>query len=130
MKYQQSNCKLTLNNGLEVAKKNEIYCIGLGQISNVDWVDTLQFENRIENIIEWSETIINIWMRVIPPTGSWSQYGSWYNLIESGMYIGIRMKVDSNYKFGWIKTNQINRTNLEFMSYAIEKCFCQLIQLY
>jgi hypothetical protein len=57
---------------LEVAKKNEIYCIGLGQISNVDWVDTLQFENRIENIIEWSETIINIWMRVIPPTGSWS----------------------------------------------------------
>ncbi len=114
-------CKLTLKNDLEVAIKNEDYYIGLGQTSNVDWVDTLQFENRIENITDWSKTNVNIWMWVIPPTGFWGSYGSWYNLINTEKYIGIRMKFDSGYKFGWIKINQINRENLRFLSYAIEK---------
>jgi hypothetical protein len=119
--YNYPYCKLTLKNDLVVAKKNEVFYIGLGQTSNVDWVDTLYFEYRIDNIPEWSEANSYIWMWVIPPTEFWGSYGSWYNLSNAIRYIGIRMKIDSDHKFGWIKLKQINRENLEFLSYAIEK---------
>jgi hypothetical protein len=114
-------CKLTLRNSLEVVKKTEIYYIGLGQTSSVDWVDALLFEKRIENSTEWSGTNINIWMWVIPPTVFWGSYGSWYTLVDMERYVGIRMKIDSTYKNGWIKINQINRENLVFICFAIEK---------
>ncbi len=114
-------CKLTLKEGLEVAKKNEVYYIGLGQTSSVNWVDTIKFESRIDNIADWTITNTSIWMWVIPPTSFWGSCGCWYNLVNAERYIGIRMKVDSYYKYGWIKVNQINRENIEFVSYAIEK---------
>ena len=48
-------CKLTFKDGLEVATKNEIYYIGLGQTNNVDWVDTIQYNSRIDNISDWAD---------------------------------------------------------------------------
>ncbi|MEZ5083421.1 MAG: hypothetical protein R2750_08235 [Bacteroidales bacterium] len=114
-------CSLTLKNGLEVACKNEIFYIGLGQTSSVLWVDSLEYLKRIDNLNDWSETNTNIWMWVVPPTSFWGSYGCWYNLIETEKYIGIRMKIITDYKFGWIKINQESRENFEFVSYAIEK---------
>jgi len=114
-------CRLTLKNGLEVATKNEIYYIGLGQTNNVDWADTIQYNSRIDTISEWTDPNASIWMWVVPPTGLWGSNGCWYNLTNAEKYIGLRMKINSRYKLGWIKVNEISRENILFISYAIEK---------
>jgi hypothetical protein len=110
-----------MRNGLELATKNEKYYFPR-QVNSVDWVDTLQYGSRIDNISEWSsDNNFYRWMWVVPPTAFWGPYGFWYKLTKSEMYIGIRMKVDSRYKFGWIKVNAVLRQNLVFISYVLEK---------
>jgi hypothetical protein len=52
---------------------------------------------------------------------SGSDNGRWYEVLNPEMYIGIRMKVHSDYKYGWIKVNATSRENIQFLSYAIEK---------
>lgn len=113
-------CSLTLKNGLEVANKKETFNIGHGQTSSVLWVDTLEYNKRIDHINDWSVTNTKIWMWVVPPTSFWGSYGCWYSLSETEKYIGIRMKSDAAYKFGWIRVNQDSRENFEFISFAIE----------
>lgn len=113
--------RLTLKNGLEVATKTEYYSVGHGSYYNINWVDTLNYENRIDNISEWSDTNTTSPMWTIPPISASVTFGCWYNLANAVKYIGIRMKVGSQYKLGWIKVNEISRENILFISYAIEK---------
>jgi hypothetical protein len=59
-------------------------------------------------------------MWAIPPVGT-APYGPWYNLTNEEKYIGIRMKIGSRFKYGWIKMNVISREDMQFLSYAMEK---------
>jgi hypothetical protein len=47
-------------------------------------------------------------------------YGTWFYIKDEEHFIGIRMKMQSEYKYGWIKINQKLRDNLEILSFAIE----------
>jgi len=113
-------CNLMIKNGLEVATRTETYYIGLGQTSYVNWTDTIPYQNRIDGLTNWSGTDVNRWMWGVPPTSFWGSYGCWYNLVDADKYIGIRMKNNSEFKYGWIKVHQISRHDFSFVSYAIE----------
>ena len=113
-------CWLKFKNGFEVATKTETWVVPHGQIKSVSWIDTINYEGRIDDISGWfSDRYRHMW--VVPPGSHEGSYGCWYNLTNEEKYIGIRMETDSKYKFGWIKVNQSSRDNIEFISYAIEK---------
>ena len=116
---------LTLRNGLEAATKTEYEYGGMGYVGGVDWVDTLNYENRIDNISKWSESNVTLTMWRIPaytvPIFSPTSYGPWYDLTNSEKYIAIRMKIGSHYKYGWIKVNEISKENIQFVCYTLEK---------
>jgi hypothetical protein len=114
-------CSLMLKNGLEVATKRENYSQGQGYWNYINWVDSLHFETRIDNLSDWSDTNTSRAMWLVAPTIFWGSNGCWYNLTNSEMYIGIRMKIDVSYHYGWIKVNQISRENMLFISFAMEK---------
>ncbi|HAH23365.1 MAG TPA: hypothetical protein DCL77_06365 [Prolixibacteraceae bacterium] len=114
-------CRLQLKNGLEVATRKETYPIGLGDYSSIDWVDSLHYNTRIDNISEWSATNTSRFMWAVAPTSFLNTNGCWYYFTNVEMYIGLRMKTDSGYKFGWMKVNEISRENIFFFSYAMEK---------
>lgn len=113
-------CRLTLKNGLQVATKKECFPVGHGQTSEVNWVDTLQYQTRIDNFEQWSSNISHM-MWAVPPTIFWGSDGCWYNLVNAERYIGIRMKINSRYKFGWIKVHQTSREEVSYISFALEK---------
>ncbi|HET6558386.1 MAG TPA: hypothetical protein VFG54_13795 [Prolixibacteraceae bacterium] len=113
--------RVTLNNGLEVSTKKEIYPIGLGQTNEVNWVDTLLYNSRIDNLPEWSGSDTYRFMWVVPPASFWGSNGCWYNLINAERYIGIRMKTNGRYNYGWIKLKQVSREEVYIVSYAMEK---------
>lgn len=112
---------INMKNGLEVATKIEYYGLGHGQYGNVTWIDTLNYKSRIDNIPDWSDTNVGHSMWSAPPTSWWGSYGCWYNLADAEKYIAIRIKIGSQYKYGWIKVNEISRENMQFLSYALEK---------
>jgi len=113
-------CRLILRNGLEVATKIESYPVGMGQYDQVNWVNALNDEVRIIDISEWSGSDVVCTMWAIPPISAAVTYGPWYNPTNEIKYIGIKMKMDSRYKYGWIKVNEISRDNMQFLSYALE----------
>ncbi|HKK69386.1 MAG TPA: hypothetical protein VJ946_14280 [Bacteroidales bacterium] len=119
--YNYPYSRVRMENSLEVARVTEVIYIGLGQTSDVFWIDTLSFEHRIDDIEEWSETNTSIEMWMVPPTEFWSSYGPWYGLTDSIQYMGIRMMSDSDYKYGWIKVQQSDRKELVILSYAFEE---------
>lgn len=114
-------CRLTLKNGLQVSTKKEHYPIGLGQTNEVNWIDTLQYKSRIDRLTEWSESDTYHFMWVVPPTIFWGSNGCWYNLMNAERFIGIRMKINGRYHYGWIKLNQVSREEVSIVSYALEK---------
>lgn len=114
-------CLLTFKNGLEFSKKIQYYIQGHGLYGTNDGIDTLNYQNRIDNISEWSGTVKNAAMWLDPTSSLASSNGVWFYLTNAEKYIGIRMKIDSRYKFGWIKVKEISREDISFISYAIEK---------
>ena len=114
-------CLLTFRNGLEFSKKIQYYIQGHGQYGTNVGIDTLNYKNRIDNISEWSGTVANAAMWLDPSSSLVSSNGVWFYLTNAEKYIGIRMKIDSRYKFGWIKVKEISREDISFISYAIEK---------
>lgn len=114
-------CRLILKNGLELATKREKYSQGQGYWNYSIWVDSLHFETRIDNLSNWSDFYTSYAMWLVAPTIFWGSNGCWYNLTDTEMYIGIRMKIDASYHYGWIKVNVISRENISFISYALEK---------
>ncbi|MCG6191510.1 hypothetical protein [Maribellus maritimus] len=112
--------RLTLKNGLQVATKLQSYPVGHGQLNDVNWVDALSYKTRIDTWSDWSENNETRTMWAIPPVST-APYGPWYNLTNEEKYIGIRMKIDSRFKYGWIKVNVISREDMQFLSYALEK---------
>jgi hypothetical protein len=114
-------CLLTFRNGLEFSKKMQYYIQGHGTYGTNVGIDTLNYENRIDTISEWSGTDTNAALWIDPPTSLTSSNGVWFNLRNAEKYIGIRMKVNSQFKYGWIKVSQVMRENISFSSYALEK---------
>lgn len=112
--------RLTLKNDLQVATKLQSYPVGHGQLDDVNWVDTLSYKTRVDTWSDWSESNETRTMRAIPPVST-APYGPWYNLTNEEKYIGIRMKIDSQFKYGWIKVKVISRDDMQFLSYALEK---------
>jgi hypothetical protein len=112
---------LTLKKVLEVAIQKMYYPVGHGQTEEQFWVDTLNVNNQIDGSLEWSETNENYSLWYVSPSSFQLTFGSWFNIIDEVKFIGIRMKINSHYKYGWIKINQHSRENIEIISYAIEK---------
>jgi len=114
--------KLASKNGLEINIKKETYYIGLGQTRDFDWVDTLKYEDKINSKDNWSDPNNTgykfMWALPARPTMS---NGCWFDNLDNERYIGIRMKINSEYKYGWVKVNQDSDRNIEIQSYAIEK---------
>lgn len=122
---------LSLKNDLEVAYKNVPVNVGMGTINNIQLVDTLNYESRIDRITNWHDSKMDhnsymgfyngsIWLWGAPPSLFWT-YGTWYSLKNKDMYIGIRKKTDIDYKLGWIKVKVYSRDKFEILSYSIEK---------
>jgi len=111
---------LTSKNGLQVALKIDYYSLGHGQVREITFVDTLNYNMRIDNISDWSESSRMWWVPPINAPGT-LPYGTWYNLTNEEKYIGIKMKIDSRYKYGWIKVKVISREDIQFLSFALEK---------
>jgi hypothetical protein len=115
-------------NGLEIATKSESFPVGLGYSNSTFWVDPIPYVKRIDEIKDWhysnqlrqSPTLGKLLMWGAPPSLFWGSYGPWYKLTNSELYIGVRMKIDTEYKFGWIKVKVYSRESFEILSYAIE----------
>lgn len=112
--------RLSLKNGLQVVTKIQSYSVGHGSNSDVNWIDTLNYNTLINNNSDWSEDDVSIMMWARPPVGS-APYGPWYNLTNEEMYIGIKMKIDSQCKYGWIRVKVISNEDISFLSFALEK---------
>lgn len=118
-------CRLILNNGLEVATKELNYPAGQGSFIYMNWIDSLNLQTRIDNISDWSETSKrrDMWSvpLISPSYVHIDNYGFWYKVTNPELYIAIKMKNGSYYKYGWIKVDATKRENMRFVSYAIEK---------
>jgi len=113
-------CLLVFKNGLEFSTKIEYIYRGQGDVGHKIGIDTLSYDSRIDNISEWSGDVTNAAMWLEPSSNFYNSRGNWYFLTNAEMYIGLRMKINSRYKFGWIKVNELSRENISFISYAIE----------
>ena len=125
--YNYPFCSLKCKNGLECSEKFESYYQGQGSIGGATGIDALSYYNRIDNISNWSGIITDTLNTSIKAmwTDTHSLYsitnGYWFYLTNTEKYIGIRMKINSQYKYGWIRVNEISRENISFISYAFEK---------
>jgi len=115
--------RLILKNGIQVATKIESYPVGMGQYNQVGWVAPLNYETLINNDLVWSESVITKSMWAVPPIGTSGSApsGAWYYLTNEEKYIGIKMKIGSRFKYGWIKVKVISPEDIQFLNYAIEK---------
>ena len=114
------NTRLLLKNGLGFITKIETYYVGLGVIKDFAWADTINSGSIIDRKAEWSGTDTYLAMWTQPPPSTLSN-GCWYNVLNEEKYFGFRMKINSTYKYGWIKLIQDSERNIEILSYAIEK---------
>lgn len=115
--------RLILKNSIQVATKIESYPVGMGQSNQSYWVDPLNYETLINSNLVWSESdgIRSMW--AVPPKGTpgTAPSGAWYYLTNEEKYIGIKMKIGSRFKYGWIKVKVISPEDIQFLNYAIEK---------
>ena len=114
-------CRLIPSNGLELAVNIQKYPGGLGSYRTVEWIESLNFQDRIDTISNWSEPNTFRYMWCYPLDSFVYTYGNWYEITNSETYIGFRMKVNTDYKYGWIKVNALSRKDIYFISYAIER---------
>jgi hypothetical protein len=114
-------CKLITKNSLELAEKYFIYPAGHGYTQKATWIDTLYVQQRIDNLQYWSKATEFRLMWGIPPSTFGTSFGFWFEITNPEMYVGIRMKNGSDYKYGWIKVDATSLENMRFISYAIEK---------
>ena len=112
---------VTASNGWQLASKKESYPLGLSQWGTIFWVDTLLYNDRLDNYPLWSSTGESRWMWVVPPVPFEGTNGCWYNLTNVERYIGIRLQSGQAYKYGWIKVFAVDRGNYLFKEYAFEK---------
>lgn len=108
-------------NIIEIASKKElIYSNNFKFYTDWHWVDTLYYKENINKNVEWQGSYM--WLvKAIQGLPDRMSFGTWYNLKNTEKYIGIRMKVNTVYKLGWIKVKVCSRDNFEILSYAIEK---------
>jgi hypothetical protein len=111
--------KLMPKNGFELTSQIESISIHGNSSVSFIWVDTLKYNERIDNISSWSSYETNMWD--VTYFDNLFSNGCWFTIKNSEMYIGLRMKNNSRYKYGWIKVNGISRENILFLSFALEK---------
>ena len=115
-------CRLKAMNGTEIATSEVGYSVGHGYYNYISFVDSINPKTRIDNLQEWSisNKLRNMWF--VPSPGSFiHNFGFWYEVANPEMYVGIRMKIGSDYKYGWINIDATSKENMRFISYAIEK---------
>lgn len=115
------HCNLTPKNGLELALNIRSYGAGFGYFETIKWVESIISQDRIDKISDWSTSVESQYMWSNALNSSGSDNGRWYQVLNPEMYIGLRMKIHSDYKYGWIKVDATSRENIQFLSYAIEK---------
>jgi len=112
---------LNVRDSIQFATEIEYYPMGLGTFGKIYWIDTLSYNNRIDDFKTWQADYSHQFMWVVPPAFLWGSNGTWYNLGNTEKYVGVRMKIGNKYKYGWIKVKVITRNEMQFISYAIQK---------
>lgn len=104
---------LAFYNGWEVSIYEDIYGMGHGKTSTWNYIDTLCYGKRIDQISKWS-TQCSLWHRnseyFTPSAGGWLH-------ARKTMYVGVR----NNDKFGWIEIDATDPLYLKIKSFAIQK---------
>lgn len=111
------NCRISLLNGFEAAYYTETYPIGLGQTQTALFVDTLQFLERIDQIIKWFPTSndpVALWQE--NPGNLAPSHGGWYYTRKT-MYIGLR----NGNKCGWIEIDAMDPYFPKWTRFAFQK---------
>ena len=120
---------LVLKNDFDVAYKDVVVYTGLGTTYTIKMVDALLYETRIDKIDNWhnsNDTYYfsyengQFWLWGDPPSPFWC-YGPWNELVNSEMYIGIRKRIVTDYKLGWIRLMIYSKDDFEIIGYAIEE---------
>ena len=106
---------LSAQNQIDLVEK-DYYPKGLKYQDRIDEIENWHYSNQLRH----SPTLGKLLMWGAPPSLFWGSYGPWYKLTNSELYIGVRMKIDTEYKFGWIKVKVYSRESFEILSYAIE----------
>lgn len=110
----------TITDSIQFTTYLEYYPLGLGATGKIYWIDTLNYNTRIDDLETWySQASQFLW--VVPPAVIWGSNGPWYTLVNSEKYIGLRLKKANAYKYGWIKIKIETRNELEFQAFAIQK---------
>ena len=118
--YNYPFTRLILRNGSEVATKRHKVAMPHDDSHVEIWVDTLSFNYPIYNEMDWSGSNLFYNMWCITSSMYQGTYGTWFRVKDEERFIGIRMKIQSDYKYGWIKIYQKSRDDIEILSYAIE----------
>lgn len=120
-------CKLLFKNNFEVAIKGFQYACGHGVCNYAPFIEAFEYNTDINHFeFEWYLGNENKTLWLITPEGSGFPRGWWYYANAEERYIGIRIKeqLDSRtyyYRYGWIKVNAINRTDMSVTEYALEQ---------
>jgi hypothetical protein len=113
--------KLKLENDFQTAMYQESFYVGLGQTSYINWVDTLSYEKRIDDLPMWTDSISSIYLWVEPISANYyASNGPWYNLENTVKYIGLRYYDVSEWKYAWVKIDVTTRNDIRLVSFAIE----------
>ncbi|HLN52826.1 MAG TPA: hypothetical protein VK212_03900 [Lentimicrobium sp.] len=111
---------LTVKDSIQFATEVEYYPMGLGTTGKIYWIDTLSYNQRIDDINTWYSDYLHQFMWVVPPSYFWGSNGTWYDLSDTEKYIGMRIKRGNEYKYGWIKVFAVSSEVLLFKSFAIQ----------
>ena len=112
---------LRARHNIEIATREEIVAIGLGQSASIFWADTLHPGERIDTIEDWSDPGSREFMWAVPPSTFPQSNGCWYNLENTTRYVGIREEYGQGYRYGWVEINHISREDVRITACAIEE---------
>lgn len=108
------SCVLNAQNATEIAYYTETYYIGLGQTATATFADRLDFNERIDLMSTWGESL-KMWSENPGGAGT-PPYGDWYSATAEN-YLAFKINDDN---FGWIAIDSSSPKNPKILSYAVQ----------
>ena len=103
---------------IELAYTEEILVTKYGNFKDY-WVNGYNHNDHISKEDQvWRNTTTYFWeFNPMLPSAS---KGPWFDGSHGTRYVGIRKKVNHQYKYGWVKINHVSRDEIYFVGYALE----------